>query len=47
MKQSGVKIAETPKIDPKYHFKSFFVEGPDGVLIEIVEEKPVPDGIWE
>ncbi|HEV8001750.1 MAG TPA: VOC family protein [Planctomycetaceae bacterium] len=47
MKQSGVKIAETPKTDPKYHFKSFFVEGPDGVLIEIVEEKPVPDGIWE
>jgi catechol 2,3-dioxygenase-like lactoylglutathione lyase family enzyme len=47
LKRSGVKIAETIKTDPKYHFKSFFVEGPDGVSIEIVEEKPVPEGIWE
>jgi catechol 2,3-dioxygenase-like lactoylglutathione lyase family enzyme len=47
MQRSGVKIAETIKPDAKYHFKSFFVEGPDGVLIEIVEEKPVPEGIWE
>lgn len=47
MKRAGVKIAETIKTDPKYHFRSFFVEGPDGVLIEIVEEKPLPEGIWE
>jgi catechol 2,3-dioxygenase-like lactoylglutathione lyase family enzyme len=47
MQQSGVKIVEPIKVDPKYHFKSFFVAGPDGVLIEIVEEKPVPEGIWE
>jgi hypothetical protein len=47
MKSSGVKIVEPIKVDPKYHFKSFYVEGPDNVLIEVVEEKPVPEGIWE
>jgi hypothetical protein len=47
MKRAGVKITETIKTDPKYHFKSFFVDGPDGVSIEVVEERPVPEGIWE
>jgi catechol 2,3-dioxygenase-like lactoylglutathione lyase family enzyme len=47
MQKSGVKIVEPIKEDPKYHFKSFYVEGPDNVLIEIVEEKPIPEGIWE
>jgi catechol 2,3-dioxygenase-like lactoylglutathione lyase family enzyme len=47
MQKSGVKIVEPIKVDPKYHFKSFYVEGPDGVSIEIVEEKPIPEGIWE
>lgn len=47
MQKSGVKIVEPIKDDPKYHFKSFYVEGPDNVLIEIVEEKPIPEGIWE
>lgn len=27
--------------------KSFFVMGPEKVLIEVVEEKPIPEGIWE
>lgn len=47
MKHSGVKITQDIKPDPKYHFHSFLVEGPDSVSIEIVEEKPVPEGIWE
>jgi catechol 2,3-dioxygenase-like lactoylglutathione lyase family enzyme len=47
LQSSGVKIVEPIKEDPKYHFKSFFVEGPDHVLIEIVEEKPIPEGTWE
>ena len=25
----------------------FFVEGPDRILIEIVEAKPIPEGIWD
>jgi catechol 2,3-dioxygenase-like lactoylglutathione lyase family enzyme len=46
MRQSGVKIVETIGVDPQYHFKRFQVEGPNKVLIEIVEEKPIPEGIW-
>lgn len=46
MKRSGVRV-ETPKVDPRYGFKSFLAEGPDGVAIEIVEEKPLPEGSWE
>ena len=26
---------------------SFFVRGPDGLLVEIVAEAPVPEGIWQ
>ena len=47
MQSSGAKIVRGIEVDPKYKFKSFYVEGPDDVLIEIVEEKPVPEGIWE
>ena len=31
---------------PADDLKSFFVRGPDNVLIEIVEAKPIPDGLW-
>ena len=47
MKELRASKSQDIKTDPKYHFNSFFVEGPDGVSIEIVEEKPVPEGIWE
>jgi len=30
-----------------FGIKSFFIEGPDRILIEIVEAKPVPEGIWD
>jgi len=46
MQRAGVKIVEPIKADPKYGYRSFYVEGPDAVLVEIVEEKPVPEGIW-
>jgi catechol 2,3-dioxygenase-like lactoylglutathione lyase family enzyme len=34
-------------IDQRYGIRRFFVPGPDGLNIEIVEEKPIPEGIWE
>ncbi len=46
MQREGVKIVAPIRSDPKYGFKSFFVEGPNGVLVEVVEEKPIPEGIW-
>ena len=31
----------------EYGLRSFFVRTPDGVLVEIVEEHPIPEGIWQ
>jgi len=47
MKKAGVRIVEPIRTDPEYGLKSFFVEAPNGVLVEIVEAKPIPEGIWE
>ncbi len=46
MKASGVQIVEPITLKDEYKMKSFFVMGPDKVLIEIVEDKPLPEGIW-
>jgi catechol 2,3-dioxygenase-like lactoylglutathione lyase family enzyme len=47
MKKAGVTIAEPIAEREEFGIKSFFVLGPDGLLIEIVEAKPVPEGIWD
>lgn len=46
MKKAGVTIVEPPGVRPE-GFRSFFVTGPEKLLVEIVEEKPIPEGIWE
>ena len=46
MKSSGVEIVRNIKTDTAFGLSSFFVRGPDNLLIEIVKEKPVPEGIW-
>jgi hypothetical protein len=46
MKAAGVQIVEPIALRPADDVKSFFVQGPDNVLIEIVESKPIPDGLW-
>jgi catechol 2,3-dioxygenase-like lactoylglutathione lyase family enzyme len=45
MKAAGVTITE-PIAERRDGVKSFFVAGPDAVSIEIVEAKPIPDGLW-
>lgn len=47
MKASGVEIIAPIREQSDYRIKSFFVRAPDGVLVEIVQEKPIPEGIWE
>lgn len=47
MIQNGVELVNEIAVDPQYGFKSFFVRNPDKVLVEIVEEKPIPHGIWD
>ena len=45
MKAAGVPIVQ-PIADRPDGVKSFFVTGPDAVLLEIVEAPPIPDGLW-
>ena len=47
LKNEGVTILEEITFKKAFNHRSFFVEGPDKVVIEIVESKPVPEGIWE
>ena len=47
MKAAGAEIVEPIAMRGGYRTRSFFVQGPDEVLIEIVEGKPIPEGVWE
>ena len=48
MKAAGVEIVEPIAARREDGgLMSFFVKAPDGVLVEIVESKPIPEGIWE
>lgn len=47
MQAAGVEIVQPLAKDDRLGHRSFRVRGPDGVLIEIVESKPIPEGIWE
>lgn len=46
MKAAGVQIVRDIEIDPEHGLTSFFVLGPDKLLVEVVQERPVPEGIW-
>ena len=47
MKSAGARIVEPIRFREEYRLKSFFVEAPGGVAVEVVEAKPIPEGIWE
>ena len=47
MQQSGVEIVRPIGMQPELKLKSFFVMAPDGVLVEIVEARQIPEGVWE
>ncbi|MCH7527572.1 MAG: VOC family protein [Planctomycetes bacterium] len=47
MKKAGVEIVQPIRDDPQYGHKSFFVMAPGKILVEIVQEKPLPEGLWE
>ena len=44
---AGVEIAEPISWKGELNLRSFFVAGPDGVTVEIVEERPIPEGLWD
>ncbi|MFO0949282.1 MAG: hypothetical protein U1D30_25790 [Planctomycetota bacterium] len=47
MQRAGVEIVEHPTYHEDMKLKSFSVLAPDKVLVEIVEDKPIPEGIWD
>jgi len=47
LQAAGVKILEPISEKEQFKLKSFLVEGPNRVTIEIVEAKPIPEGVWE
>ena len=46
MRRDGVEIVRPLAENAAFGFDSFMVNGPDGVLVEIVEAEPIPDGLW-
>lgn len=46
MQQAGLRIVAPIAHRPDQDLRSFFVMGPDNVLVEIVEAEPIPDGLW-
>ena len=47
MKDAGVEIVRPVAKNDEYGITSFFVRGPDELLIEIIQERHIPEGIWE
>lgn len=46
-KAAGVPIVRPIATDPQYGVKSFFVRAPNGVLVELVQARPLPDAAWD
>ena len=44
---AGVEILEPITYRPELEMRSFFVMGPDKVAVEVVEAKPIPEGVWD
>ena len=47
MERDGVEIVAPIKFDPQFGLKSFYVMSPDQVLVEVVEAKSIPEGVWD
>jgi catechol 2,3-dioxygenase-like lactoylglutathione lyase family enzyme len=47
MRAAGVEIVSEPMVDEEHGFERFFVLAPDQLLIEIVEERNIPEEIWD
>lgn len=47
MRDSGVTIVHPILRSAEYGLTSFFVRGPEGLLVEVVQEPPIPEGVWQ
>lgn len=46
LQAAGVPIVEPIAVRAEQGLRSFFIPGPDNLLIEVVEAPPIPDGLW-
>lgn len=46
MRTGGADVVRPPEVSDRHGHRSFFVRAPDGLLVEIVEEDPIPQAIW-
>lgn len=46
MTRDGLEIVQPIQVDVDDGHRSFFVRGPAGLLIEVVEARPIPEGLW-
>lgn len=47
MQRNGVEIDRPIEESEEFGHRSFYVYGPEKMYLEIVEDKPIPEGIWE
>ena len=47
LQAAGVEILAPITYRPELEMRSFFVMGPDKVAVEVVEAKPIPEGVWD
>jgi len=47
IRRMGIPVVKEMATDPASGLKSFFVRSPDGVLVELIQAKPLPDAAWE
>ena len=47
MRKQGIVMKGEISVDPSTGLKHFFVLAPDKLLVEIVEARPIPEGIWD
>jgi catechol 2,3-dioxygenase-like lactoylglutathione lyase family enzyme len=46
VKALGVPVVRPPAVDATYGLKDFFVRAPNGVLVEMVQAKALPEAAW-
>lgn len=47
MKALGIPIERPITMDAAFGVRSFFIRAPNGVLVELVEARPLPEAMWE
>ncbi len=46
MEEAGAEIVRPIRFSQEHGHRSFFARAPDGLLVEIVEARPIPEGLW-